>query len=160
MKKYKLSRKRPENFDHAIVCAGGYFTFEGRLLLLKRHPKKLFGDCWGVPGGKLEEGESPEEGMIREVFEEIGFVVDRSLIEPICILYIESEPRSHEVTYHMFYYPLDKLPILTLHLDEHLEEQWVTPSEALELPLVTAGGIEALLIYQDFVVQKMDHYKN
>lgn len=154
MRKYKLSKKRPENFDHSIECAGGYFTFEGKLLLLKRHPNKLFGDSWGVPGGKLEEGESPVEGMVREVYEEIGFVVDKSLVEHICTIYIESEPRSHEVIYHMFYYPLNELPILTLHLEEHLEAQWVTPRQGLELPLVKAGGVEALLIYEEFLGQK------
>lgn len=154
MKKYKLSKKRPENFDHSIECAGGYFTYKGKLLLLKRHPKKLFGDCWGVPGGKLEKGESPEDGMIREAYEEVGLAVDKNLIEYISTMYIESEPRTHELIYHMFYYPLDELPVLKIHLEEHLEAIWVTPRQGLVLPLVEAGGIEALHIYQEFLEQK------
>ncbi len=154
MEKFISSDRRPENFEKALVCSGGYCTFEGKLLLLKRHPKKLFGDMWGVPGGKVESGESPEEGLIREVFEEVGIVIDKTLIEPIHTLYIQSaDSLSHRVVYHMFYCPLSELPELTLHLEEHLEAQWVTPSEGLMLPLVTAGGIEGMQIYQRFLLQ-------
>lgn len=31
---------------------------------------------WTVPGGRLEDGEAPEEGVVREVFEETGFRVE------------------------------------------------------------------------------------
>ena len=30
---------------------------------------------WTTPGGRLEDNESPEEGVIREVLEETGFIV-------------------------------------------------------------------------------------
>jgi mutator protein MutT len=42
------------------------------LLLHQHHPT---GSFWTFPGGKLEEGESPEEGALREVWEEIGLKV-------------------------------------------------------------------------------------
>lgn len=142
----------PENFHDAIIAAGGYCTFEGKLLLLKRHPKKLFGNMWGVPGGKLEEGETPEDGLVREIYEEIGVVVDKTLVEPIHTFYIQSASSiSHTVIYHMFYCPMSEMPQLVLHLEEHLEALWVTPDEGLKLPLVSAGGIEAIQIYQKFL---------
>lgn len=36
--------------------------------LLTRHPRR----GWEFPGGKVEEGETPEEAAIREVYEETG----------------------------------------------------------------------------------------
>ncbi len=157
MEKFILSDTHSEIFDNAIVCSGAYCTYEGKLLLLKRHPQKLFGNMWGVPGGKLEPGETPEDGLIREVYEEAGFMVDKNRIEPIHTLYIQSvgsRPLSHLVIYHMFYCPLVEQPKLVVHLDEHLEAQWVTPDEGLKLQLVTAGGIEAIQIYRDFLVRR------
>ncbi|MBA3602304.1 MAG: NUDIX hydrolase [Parachlamydiaceae bacterium] len=155
MEKFILSDTHSEFFENAIVCSGGYCTFKGKLLLLKRHSQKLFGNLWGVPGGKLEPGETPEDGLIREVYEEAGFMVDRTLIEPIHTLYIHSTGiLSHRVIYHMFYCPLLELPELNVHLDEHSEAQWVTPAEGLELELVTAGGIEAIQIYRDFLIRR------
>ncbi|MBT9252582.1 MAG: NUDIX domain-containing protein [Brockia lithotrophica] len=38
-------------------------------ILMIRKPSTGF---WFLPGGKLEPGESPEEGVVREVFEETG----------------------------------------------------------------------------------------
>lgn len=35
---------------------------------------------WSLPAGAIEPGESPSEALAREVFEETGFIVDRSRI--------------------------------------------------------------------------------
>ncbi|HSU80724.1 MAG TPA: nucleoside triphosphatase YtkD, partial [Candidatus Angelobacter sp.] len=39
--------------------------------LLTRHPRR----GWEFPGGKVEEGETPEEAARREVYEETGAIV-------------------------------------------------------------------------------------
>jgi len=44
----------------------------GRLLLGLHAEKKL----WVLPGGQLEPGELPADGALREVWEEIGLVVE------------------------------------------------------------------------------------
>ncbi|MBF0257140.1 MAG: Nudix family hydrolase [Gammaproteobacteria bacterium] len=56
---------------------------QGRVLLSKRHAHLHQGGLWEFPGGKLEPGESPEQGLRREIAEELGLEVraQRPLIQ-------------------------------------------------------------------------------
>lgn len=58
-----------------IVAAGCLVTNEAGLILLVRSPKR----GWEFPGGQVEEGESIDAAVIREVHEETGLrcAVDR-----------------------------------------------------------------------------------
>ena len=53
-------------------------------------------DCgwWGLPGGRLEVGESVSETAVREVKEETGLD-----IEVVCLIGIYSDPHERIVTY-------------------------------------------------------------
>ncbi len=51
------------------------FHPDGRILLLQRADHKLFGGQWGLPCGKLDHGELPVDGAIRELREETGIHV-------------------------------------------------------------------------------------
>jgi 8-oxo-dGTP diphosphatase len=47
------------------------FNNENKILLLKRSEDTNWcPNCWALVGGKIEKGEAPEDGLIREVFEE------------------------------------------------------------------------------------------
>lgn len=48
----------------------------GRALAQLREPHKPYGGMWGLVGGHIEPGESPEDAARREVGEETGFTVD------------------------------------------------------------------------------------
>lgn len=49
----------------------------GRVLLAHRSPhRSWYPDCWDVPGGHLEPGEDPVDGLVRELSEELGVAVD------------------------------------------------------------------------------------
>lgn len=53
-----------------------YCLVDGRVLLLKRRKPPYVGR-WVAPGGKVERGESPAEGALRELREETGLSAAR-----------------------------------------------------------------------------------
>ncbi len=55
-----------------IVVAAGMVVREGRVLIARRPEGRHLAGKWEVPGGKLEEGESPEEALRRELREEMN----------------------------------------------------------------------------------------
>ncbi|GIF19323.1 8-oxo-dGTP pyrophosphatase MutT (NUDIX family) [Actinoplanes tereljensis] len=55
-----------------LVAAGALFRdADGRIMMVRTHYK----DEWEIPGGMVEEGETPSEACTREVREELGLVV-------------------------------------------------------------------------------------
>lgn len=57
---------------------------QGETLCALRSPNMSQPNVWEFPGGKIEEGESPEESLIREIKEELGCTVEvYELIEDV-----------------------------------------------------------------------------
>jgi 8-oxo-dGTP diphosphatase len=48
----------------------------GRILLTRRPEGKHMGGLWEFPGGKLEDGEGPTEGLQRELAEELTIEIE------------------------------------------------------------------------------------
>jgi 8-oxo-dGTP diphosphatase len=57
------------------VVAGALYDASGRVLIAQRPPGKALAGRWELPGGKLHEGESPYEALVRELREELGVEV-------------------------------------------------------------------------------------
>jgi 8-oxo-dGTP diphosphatase len=69
------------------VMAGVMLDPQGRVLLAQRPPGKHLAGLWEFPGGKLEAGEAPADGLVRELQEELGVeaTISESLIRvPWC----------------------------------------------------------------------------
>jgi mutator protein MutT len=68
-----------------IDVAIGLVWKDGRVLIARRPAGAHLGDLWEFPGGKVEAGESPEAGLLRELREELGIEAEvaakRAVIE-------------------------------------------------------------------------------
>lgn len=98
---------------------------DGKYLIAKRPEEKSFGGMWEFPGGKIEDGESDEGCLYREIKEEF----------PELIIFISEffEKGEHEdenlgIRIELFGY-------LAMHLFgnaipvEHSSVKWVSPAE-------------------------------
>lgn len=115
-----------------IVTVGALiFDPEDRLLLLKTHK---WGDRYGLPGGKIEDGETMAQALVREVKEETGLDV-----EAVHFALAQDSIDSQE-----FYKPIHMVllnficrsvgGLVTLN-GEAEAFAWVTPAEALTMNL-------------------------
>lgn len=57
------------------VVAGALFDSAGRVLIAQRPAGKHMAGGWEFPGGKVEPGEEPRAGLVRELREELGIEV-------------------------------------------------------------------------------------
>lgn len=66
-----------------LVAACVLLDGEGRILIAKRPPGRSLAGLWEFPGGKVEQGESPEHALIRELAEELGIDIAAADLAPL-----------------------------------------------------------------------------
>jgi|SRR6185369_5916271 len=125
----------PENFSPQFEVVSCFLENDGKILLLHRQGEKSEGGRWGLPAGKLEKGESREEALQREVFEETGVTLDSTEAEFLGTLSVTHGER--DFLYHTFRSKMDSLPDVILNPREHRDFCWQKISESFSLPLVT-----------------------
>ncbi len=55
-----------------IAVVAAVVRREGRVMICQRRPEVHNGLKWEFPGGKIEPGESPEDALERELYEELA----------------------------------------------------------------------------------------
>ncbi len=66
-----------------LVSAVALIDVDGRVLLAQRPEGKAMAGLWEFPGGKVEQGETPEVALIRELQEELGIDTWKSCLAPL-----------------------------------------------------------------------------
>lgn len=142
----QIFETQPKEFSTKLQCAACYLEFGGKILLLQRPHGKSEGGTWGVPAGKLEDGESPKDAAKRELFEETGIrIEDDSRIRFLRTLYLRKPDMDY--VYHMFHVHIDRLPEVRINPHEHQDYLWATQEEIENLKLMV-GAKEALEFYR------------
>jgi 8-oxo-dGTP diphosphatase len=111
---------------------------DGRVLIGKRKAGHFTGR-WEFPGGKVEEGEKPEECLRRELREELGV---EARIGPFFLSTIHS---YGHVTIELLTYRAEILSG-SICLNDHTEVRWVaaTDLDEYDFPEADVAIIEAL----------------
>ncbi len=65
------------------VVAVALLDADNRVLLAQRPAGKHLAGTWEFPGGKLEDGETPEAALIRELKEELDIDIRASCLAPL-----------------------------------------------------------------------------
>jgi 8-oxo-dGTP diphosphatase len=66
-----------------LVAACALVDADGRVLIAQRPEGKAMAGLWEFPGGKIEDGERPEQTLIRELKEELGITVSEDCLAPL-----------------------------------------------------------------------------
>lgn len=66
-----------------LVSAVALIDVDGRVLLAQRPEGKSMAGLWEFPGGKVEQGETPEAALVRELHEELGIETWDSCLAPL-----------------------------------------------------------------------------
>ena len=105
-----------------IVCC------RGRILVLKRSEFETTGaNEWECPGGRIKFGESPENALEREVYEETGLNVKVKKITHASS-FIISETENIIVIFYLCTSNHDMVSLST----EHGDYMWVRPERLVE----------------------------
>lgn len=107
-----------------LALATGVLAHAGRIFIQKRAEDDVWGGLWEFPGGCIEDGETPEQAVVREFHEETGFTV-----RPHAELRVVRHGYTRfRVTMHCFSLGVDKAPGPPV-LTEAVAWKWVTPAE-------------------------------
>lgn len=98
----------------------------GEFLMQKRVPEK--GGDWGVTGGHPKKGETPIEGMLTEIKEELGISVNPEKLE------VFSEGCDGVDCYKMYYLNLNlEISDFVIQKEELTEVQWFSIEKLQEM---------------------------
>ena len=105
----------------------------GRGLLVHRAPtRRWYPDCWDLPGGHIEDGETPETALQRELVEELG--VAATVAGP-------PDANFRGTTFRMVVWVIDEWEgePANLELAEHDAIAWMNLQETATLKLAHPG---------------------
>jgi mutator protein MutT len=110
----------------AITVVAAVIHRDGRYLICRRPAAKRHGGLWEFPGGKLNDGESVEHAVRRELAEELH-------IEPVRVGTVRSRIRDRGSAFVISFVDVEIAgdPLST----EHEAIAWVAAADLLDYPL-------------------------
>ena len=124
--------------DVLFVVACALIDRDGRILAAQRPDNKDFAGLWEFPGGKIELGETPEQAIVRELYEELSIEPCERCVEPLTFTTHQHENRSIVLLLYIcrqwdgFVQPMEGQKTKWLYPDQLNELEWVSA----DMPLV------------------------
>jgi 8-oxo-dGTP diphosphatase len=114
---------------------------------------------WEVPGGKLEFGEMPEQGIAREIFEETGYKVRVKRVVPYTDVGVLEYPEKTQYTV-VFYYLCELEDGSHAETNDHRVKKyaWILPEELddYEFMFGNRGAIEKAIALRDGKIEESE----
>jgi 8-oxo-dGTP pyrophosphatase MutT (NUDIX family) len=130
----RFGRREPRGFGCVLLVNAA-----GAVLLQERDEHApIDPDRWGLCGGHLEPGETPEEGAYREVEEETGVQLEAGTLEPYAVLDV-FHPRYGSVDQAHVYAGRVNLTDADIDCREGRQIVFVAPEQARALDLTMTG---------------------
>ena len=116
-----------------IKVVAGVIFWKNLVLCVQRPKNKLqyISEKFEFPGGKIEEGETLEEALHRELFEELNL---SSKINSFFLTVIHEYP-DFELTMHSFICEVESKELI---LHEHIDQKWLRIDELTTLDWAAA----------------------
>ncbi len=144
MNELTIYKTLPKNFSPQVAIATSWIKYGNEFLFVQRSPKSKNPLVWAVPGGKIEIGETPIQGMVRETQEETSISLKEDVVKDLGFFYIKTP--QYQYTYHMFFVELNEKPPVKMS-QEHNDFKWIILSECQLIPLML-GVKETIDIFQ------------
>ena len=106
---------------------------EGRIFTTQRGYGEMK-DGWEFPGGKMEPGESPEEALKREIWEEL----ETKIVVEKLVQTLEWDYPAFHLTMHCFWCHIESG---SLKLKEHEAAKWLTKDQLNSVDWLPADRI-------------------
>lgn len=119
--------------DDRIHVSAGIICRHGLMLAAQRPDEKPFAGFWELPGGKVENNESPEEALCRELAEELGINVKE--FQPFAVVEHRYKDSGFIAVLHFFTVSaFDGEPCD----NENQNLRWIEPKDIPELDFLPA----------------------
>lgn len=119
--------------DYGLTVRGIIRNSDGKILIVKRHPKsRTDPEMWELPGGKVEKGEHFADALVREIKEETNLDVN---VGDFCEAIQNDYPHKRTVQLMMY---LDDINGSVEISDEHTQFKWASMDEIRSLELSTS----------------------
>jgi len=105
-----------------IEVVAAVFKKNNKYFCAKRKNEGELAKKWEFPGGKIEQGESHQDALIREIKEELS----ADILVKEYITTINHEYNSFFLTMHCYYCDIIKGDLV---LSEHLDSKWLSKDE-------------------------------
>ncbi len=128
-----------------LVAAAALIDVDGRVLIARRPEGKAMAGLWEFPGGKVREGEVPEQALVRELREELGIDTRDSCLAPLAFA-------SHAYADFHLLMPLYVCRVWrgTVTPLEGQELAWVRPPRLADYPMPPAD-VPLVALLRDFL---------